>query len=291
MKWHERLAMVRRYGPPSPTLRHVLEVLVSYDDDAGRFVWPGNKRLAAETGLTGRCVTASLSALVRAGWLKPEKEARESRPADASGREAWWAHGNLGGRRNSTRYRITYRTETLNDVPKQPGTTFRVRKSSDEETLNDVPETLNDVPNNPEPRSGDPLKNHQEQREGYPLPTPHPVAVAADAAAAGAGAPGWPAAARHGIQAAMKQAGCHIADTPSLEAWEGLLQAIGVASDRDVPRVVWDLGEAWKSEHRTKPIRPFAVCDFAAYEERARRSLDARRTFDARYRATRKETA
>lgn len=113
MKWHERLAMVRRYGPPSPTLRHVLEVLASYDADDGRSVWPGNQRLAAETGLSGRHITRALAALVRAGWLKPEKEARESRPSNARGGHAWWAHGNLGGRKNSTRYRITYRPDPL----------------------------------------------------------------------------------------------------------------------------------------------------------------------------------
>lgn len=281
MKWHERIAMVRRYGPPSPTLRHVLEVLVSYDDDAGRFVWPGNARLARETGLTGRCIQASLSKLVRAGWLQPEKEPRESRPTAKPGHEAWWAHGNTGGRKNSTRYRITYQTETRNDVPKQPGTTFRDREASESETRNDVPETRNDVPLNPERRSGDPPVSIQEQRGGdTPSPTPLPHKDTCP----------WGTADRHAIQAAMKQEGADIRSTADLEAWEGIAQQIGVQQAREVCRVMFDLRKFYAAEWGRDAIRPHLAQDVAPFVTLARRALDARRAFDERMKH-RKETA
>lgn len=282
MKWHERLAMVRRYGPPSPTLRHVLEVLTSYDDDEGRYVWPGNQRLAAETGISCRHIRRALADLVRAGWLKPEREAQESRPSGREGMEAWWAHGNLGGRKNSTRYRVIYRTETLTPCPQQRGQGVRVPNSADSKTLTPCPQTLTPCPNNPDTVSGDPPLNNKEQSGGDTPPTPPGEVGPAVAGPQGAGAPVWSAAARHAIQSAAKRGGADIQSTASMEAWEGILADLGIESDQFVNRALFDLANAYESEFKQKPIRPYLASDLAPFVPIARRRLDAIRALHAR---------
>lgn len=272
MLWHERLKLVRRHGPPSPTQRHLLEVLTSYDDDAGRFVWPGNERLARETGLTGRAVRANLAQLVRCGWLEPELPARESRPTAKPGHEAWWAHGNTGGRTRSTRYRIRYPTpppggETRKDVPQQPGTSFRSDHTGSKQTRNDVHQTRKDVPLNPEGRSGDPSTESKIHGEGLPPPPPpHPY-----------NAVSWNPDTRHAIQAAARAAGAAIADTAELTAYEALLATIGVETSSEVPRVFFDLRHAYAAEFLKPPTTPTPARDLAPFAAAAQRGLAGRR--------------
>lgn len=291
MKWHERLAMVRRYGPPSPTLRHVLEVLTSYDDDEGRYVWPGNQRLAAETGISCRHIRRALADLVRAGWLKPEREAQESRPSGREGMEAWWAHGNLGGRKNSTRYRVIYRTETLTPCPQQRGQGGRVSNSANSETLTPCPKTLTPCPQNPDTVSGDPLENNKEQWGGDTPPLPPGEGGPAVAGPQGAGAPVWSAAARHAIQTAAKRGGADIQSTSTLEAWEGIMAAMGVDSDQWVNRTIYLLTTAYEVEFKSKPIKPYQASDLAPFVPNARRRLDTFRAFSDRVQTTTKATA
>lgn len=282
MKWHERLQMVRRYGPPSPTLRHVLEVLASYDSEDGGTVWPSVKTLAGSTGYKERCIRSSLGKLVRCGWLAPEKPTRESRPADAAGREAWWAHGNLGGRKNSTRYRVVYRTETLHQEPEQPGTRNRVPKTGEAKTLHQEPLTLHQEPINPAPGTGDPLDIHKEPRGGDTPPTPPPGDAGDEASPHGAGAPVWPLDTRHAIQATLKRQGAEIHSTQALEAWEGIMARIGVESEQQVTRVLFDLAMWYQVEFSRPLLMPYPAADLAPFAKYAAKQLDARKTLDHR---------
>lgn len=51
------------------TTQHLGLALASYGDADGRWCFPGNRRLARETGRTERTVERCLSELYRLGWL------------------------------------------------------------------------------------------------------------------------------------------------------------------------------------------------------------------------------
>lgn len=64
-------------GPngPAPTTRHVLHVLASHMNQDGGNCWPGQRRLADETGLARKTVRNHLDLAREAGWLTWEEEA------------------------------------------------------------------------------------------------------------------------------------------------------------------------------------------------------------------------
>jgi len=283
MKLAERLTWIRLHGPDSSTLRHLLEVLAWYDADESRPVYPAVETLVAATGYKDRCVRSSLARLVRLGWLVPEKPARESRPAGVGGREAWWAHGNVGGAGNSTRYRLRYLAKTLHDVPQEPCTTCRDEIASDGQTLHVIPKTLHDVPDNPARRAGDPSINPLHPSGGDT--PPHPPASTVHTSQP------WDASTRHAIQAEARKAGAGITDTATMTAWETVLIDCGTADAREVPRVVYDLAKHHDTAFGRAPARPYAAADLAPFVLQARASLLARRDFNRRTGYTQKATA
>jgi len=59
-----------KYGPDSPTTRHVLHALGSHMDLKGGSCFPSIARIATETGYSERAVKKHIALAVKNGWIK-----------------------------------------------------------------------------------------------------------------------------------------------------------------------------------------------------------------------------
>ena len=294
MEWHQRVQMIRRYGPRRPILRQVLEWFASYDTDAGRWIHSG--KLVPETGLSKRSSAKARADLVRMGWLTPEKAPR------ADSRTAAWAHGHTGGcreggRGNSPLYRIIYQAQPAAEPPRAGGrhaarsmhggppevcTGGRPGEPTPDTSVHGGPTGVHGGQDEYAPRAHHPESIQYIQDGGGTPPYP-PEGGEAGASPQGAGAPVWSAAARLEILKACKRGGCFITQPSDEAGWESILQEIGVTEACEVPRVIYDLAKGRQTTFPQDPIaRPYTAPDLAPWIAKARASLDARRAFTAR---------
>jgi hypothetical protein len=82
----------------------------------------------------------------------------------------------------------------------------------------------------------------------------------------------------------MKRNGCLILDGPSLEAWEAICTQAGLTRPDQVPRLVYDLANAYRAEWKHPPVRPYAAADLQPFVAVAAHKLATLAAFTQRMR-------
>lgn len=78
-KWEWRDLFASKYGPPDPSTRLVLFVILTHLYGDSKSTFPGQKRIAEYSGLSTKSVGRHLEAATKKGWLRRHKNKRRGK--------------------------------------------------------------------------------------------------------------------------------------------------------------------------------------------------------------------